>query len=605
MKLTLNLIWVLILSLVLVAGDFALAEAKPKRPSREHVVYFAGTPNELSVYQVYGAQDGKTLMLLGGIQGDEPGGFLSADLYTDISLLKGNLIVVPRANFYSIIMNHRGPDGDMNRQFGDPVTARRHKKIIKILKELMAQADLLLNLHDGSGFYRPTWEGPMANPKRYGQSLIADTDVYRTADGTILDLKGMALRVLLRVNAQIETPKYHILFNNHRTSAIDSLHKEQRKSATYYALTKCNIPAFGVESSKSLPSTALKIRHHNLVINSFMQDLGIVPESPGVKLARPLLKYLVIGINNQVPVVAAKGSTIEVHTGDRIVVLHIEANYERGLACDIRGVGSVNDLRQAFIIRKNTRVVVRKDHQEIGRVFIRVLTKQPAQRVKSKMLYFLVDVNGQRRVVADSEIITVIKGDRITLVELLSNLPNQSRIKVNFKGFAPPGTANLGEDRGFQIDTSTDLLKRYSRCPQGVSNDKQCYQVIASHGKYKLGSMVVEVAPARLQYVVLRRGQGQPLVYQHGETVRARVDERLEIIDLKTNVTCSEDLSFALAVGKKTVPLSGAVISTAEAPLARLPKATTSKGVKLVVMRHKQAIGHVHLQFGGSPDARE
>jgi hypothetical protein len=32
-----------------------------------------------------------------------------------MSLKKGNLIVVPRANFYSIIMNDRGPNGDMNR----------------------------------------------------------------------------------------------------------------------------------------------------------------------------------------------------------------------------------------------------------------------------------------------------------------------------------------------------------------------------------------------------------------------------------------------------------------------------------------------------------
>ncbi len=44
-------------------------------------------------------------MLIGRIQGNEPGGFLSADLYADMSLDTGNLIIVPRANFYSIIMN--------------------------------------------------------------------------------------------------------------------------------------------------------------------------------------------------------------------------------------------------------------------------------------------------------------------------------------------------------------------------------------------------------------------------------------------------------------------------------------------------------------------
>ena len=70
----------------------------------EHTVYFQNTAYELNIYRIYGSEPGKTLMLIGGIQGNEPGGFLSADSYADMKLKKGNLIVVPRANFYSIIM---------------------------------------------------------------------------------------------------------------------------------------------------------------------------------------------------------------------------------------------------------------------------------------------------------------------------------------------------------------------------------------------------------------------------------------------------------------------------------------------------------------------
>ena len=84
---------------------------------REHLVHFPNTSYELNIYKIYGKQPGKTLMLIGGIQGNEPGGFLSADLYADMRLEKGNLIVVPRANFNSIILNQRGPHGDMNRKF--------------------------------------------------------------------------------------------------------------------------------------------------------------------------------------------------------------------------------------------------------------------------------------------------------------------------------------------------------------------------------------------------------------------------------------------------------------------------------------------------------
>ena len=64
-----------------------------------HDVYFKNTDYELNVYKIYGAEKGKTMMIIGGIQGDEPGGYIAADLYADMALKKGNLIVVPRANF--------------------------------------------------------------------------------------------------------------------------------------------------------------------------------------------------------------------------------------------------------------------------------------------------------------------------------------------------------------------------------------------------------------------------------------------------------------------------------------------------------------------------
>jgi predicted deacylase len=120
----------------------------------EHVVHFPNTAYELSIYKIYGKKPGPTLMLIGGIQGNEPGGFLSADLYADMSLEKGNLIVVPRANFYSIIMNERGPNGDMNRKFAHEENEySMEDKIVTILKKLIGESDYLLNLHDGAGYF--------------------------------------------------------------------------------------------------------------------------------------------------------------------------------------------------------------------------------------------------------------------------------------------------------------------------------------------------------------------------------------------------------------------------------------------------------------------
>jgi hypothetical protein len=60
----------LILSAALVLFTSGRA-AEVKRPSREYKVYFENTPNELGVYRLYGRFDGKTIFILGGIQGDE------------------------------------------------------------------------------------------------------------------------------------------------------------------------------------------------------------------------------------------------------------------------------------------------------------------------------------------------------------------------------------------------------------------------------------------------------------------------------------------------------------------------------------------------------
>ena len=76
-----------------------------------HEVFLPNTDHELNVYRIFGEEPGRTIMIIGGIQGDEPGSYLTADLYADIHLKKGNLIVVPRANFYSILLDRREGSG--------------------------------------------------------------------------------------------------------------------------------------------------------------------------------------------------------------------------------------------------------------------------------------------------------------------------------------------------------------------------------------------------------------------------------------------------------------------------------------------------------------
>ncbi|MDR1049956.1 MAG: hypothetical protein LBP95_02525 [Deltaproteobacteria bacterium] len=341
---------------------------------RQHIVYFQGTPDELEIYKIYGRHEGPTIMVLGGIQGDEPGGFLSADLYADMALKRGNLIVIPRANFKSIIEFDRGSAGDMNRKFAEVQETDPDRGRIEIIKNLMAESDVFLNLHDGSGFFRPVWESDMANPARYGQCIIADAEVFSdAASGRQINLGRDARRAVEIINRDIQEKQYKFSFSNHDTLEETSRHKEQRKSATYYALTRLNIPAFGIETSKQLPSLEMKILQHNLAVNAFMEIYGVIPEQPRIRLNQAVLQYLVISVNGLLPVAVADGQTLAVAPGDVIEVVHVGANYDRGLSVDVVGLGSLNDIRLPLVIDAPTTVIARRDNQTFGRISLALL----------------------------------------------------------------------------------------------------------------------------------------------------------------------------------------------------------------------------------------
>ncbi|MDP2646393.1 MAG: M14/M99 family metallopeptidase [Desulfobacterales bacterium] len=484
----------MILTLAIVFTPISSAGAE----KRVHSVYFENTDYELSVYKIFGSNPGKTLMLIGGIQGDEPGGFLSADLYADISLAKGNLIVVPRANFQSIVLKLRKINEDMNRKFAEDRKSNYEAKIVVILKKLISESDVLLNLHDGSGFYSEKWESDSRNPNRYGQSIIADADVYvDPKTKKEIYLGDMARTAIKKINESIKNPLHHFHFNNHKTNETSSLHKEQRKSATFFALYSYSIPAFGVETHRGLPLEE-KVRQHNVAINAFMEIFDIVPELPGVNLEKPKLYYLVIAVND-LPLVVKDQQTLHVNKGDMLEISHIEANYKRGLTADIVGLGTINDARKEFRILNPTRIVVRKDYYPSGSVNIAIgeKTSLMAQgvslsgKVKASpnVKAFKTRINGIEHVFNNYGTANLVKGDKFQITDVVAEHVAPADLVVNFKGFVGDPTNNTGEDRGFVIDTAKPLLKRYSLDKKG----KQ-YQVVVTHKDKNMGRLLVNLS---------------------------------------------------------------------------------------------------------------
>jgi len=526
--------------------------------------FFQNTDYELNVYRISGKLPGKTLLIIGGIQGDEPGGFLSADLYADMELVRGNLIVVPRANFYSIILNRRQINEDMNRKFSGSSRENYEAQVVSILKRLITESDCLLNLHDGSGFYRDTWESEMRNPARYGQSIIVDCEDYRDLAGKEIPLGRMAKRAISKINDQIDNPDHLFHFNNHRTRAPDSSHPEQRKSATYYALYECGIPAFGIETSKSLPLET-RIYHHNLAVNSFMEILDITPEIPGIGLTQPQIKYAVVKINEGSPVVVANGETLHVRPNDTIKIIHIEGNYARGLSADIEGYGSVNDANKPFTLSSPTRVLIKKDHVLCGTFDIAFTQKSPsgyAVTVNPTVVVFKVRINGKEGYYPNGSHVDIVRGDLLELVDATTIPGSVTGITCNFKGFVGDKKSNTGEDRGYIIDTATDLWERYSLYKKG-----RVYQVIVSKDdKDIIGRLFFDIQPPLFEYMLLYLNGTDKRWVSNNEPIQLKLSDSMKIVDIKSNVAPDrltmvirgEEGSIPVRVGE---PVTGAKVA--------------------------------------------
>ena len=467
-----------------------------------HEIFLPNTDHELNVYRIFGEEPGKTIMIIGGIQGDEPGGYMTADLYADIHLKKGNLIVVPRANFFSILLNQReGLTGDMNRKFGENGNLKKSldEEVVIVLKHLIAESDLLLNLHEGSGFYSPVWIDDLENPNRYGQSIIYDAETYSLPDyqGSI-NLGGLARNIIQKVNGQIENTRYHFRPNNHDTISAETTHPEQKLSATYYALTQANIPAFGVETSKTIDKLETKISLHKLVINTFMEHLGIILDTPGLNLHTPELDYLLIKVNNGPSYAMPHGSTLKIEPGDEILITDIIANYKRGMVADIEGLGNRNDTHIPFRISKDTKVIVRKDSEECGWIALdagvqaaiptEVVASVDPSAIKAEEL--IINVNDTIQSLPAGSTLHIGKDSRLILKGIRTNIPHlDSEVLINFKGFAPPKSVNDGNDLDYPIYTSQDLWPRYS-----VNKKGKLYPVVATYNDKTIGEFWVELA---------------------------------------------------------------------------------------------------------------
>ncbi|MDD3475788.1 MAG: M99 family carboxypeptidase catalytic domain-containing protein [Sulfurimonas sp.] len=214
-----------------------------------------------------------TLLVIGGIHGDEPGGYFAASiLATHYKIDSNNLWVVPNLNKDSIVGDNRGLNGDMNRKFSVIKENDKDKQTVEDIKEIILQkkVSLVLNLHDGNGFYRKTNKGNIFNPNAWGQTCVIDQCAL-PIDQPFGNLNKIALDVKEAVNKRLIEEHHTFDVKNTNTKFDD---EAMQLSLTYFAVTN-NKPAFAIESSKNLPSLSQKVFYHLLAIEEFMNIMNI------------------------------------------------------------------------------------------------------------------------------------------------------------------------------------------------------------------------------------------------------------------------------------------------------------------------------------------
>ena len=223
------------------------------------------------------------VMLIGGIHGNEMGAYKAADLLINSTLKKGELFIIPRSNFTSILANVRGYNGDMNRKFSYISKKDPDYYYVELLKSAILEfkPDVLISMHDGYGF-------SIKNKRAWGQSIVIDEVRYKH-----FNLFSEANFVKNNANIYLKN-KLGLINTKTFTSHI---HDEQKKALTGWCLEN-GIKAFCIEASKQLRSLEEKVRTHLVILREFFKLYDVEIEELDEMIKKPV-KF----IDDSVPLV--------------------------------------------------------------------------------------------------------------------------------------------------------------------------------------------------------------------------------------------------------------------------------------------------------------
>lgn len=473
-------------------------------------MFFEGTQYPLGVVFIQGETPGPTVMIQGGIQGDEPTGFLSAQLLAESRVLKGNLIVVPRANVPSIHAHQRAVNVDMNRRFDRDYNQFYEDRLARVVRFLLSQSSAFIHLHEGSGFYDPEYVSALRNPSRWGQSIIIDANTHER-----LDLARLVNAALTEINASVKEPDLQFKLFNTRTFEPDSRYAvEMRKSLTFYALANLNIPAMAVEVSKNIGALGWKVKHQVYATSVLLRHCGVEIVPPQVDASEVLRMHERdhrVRINGKSldgqALALPPGGTLKVDPGSAGKDAH--GQVVAVFASDRQGVNLVDSPRMA--LERFQELETRVDGRKVSTTSVRFAGEMPPPLPDGPPV-FVCWLNGKPVQVKHGGVLHAVVGDQLLIDGVLGSKWKEI---LNFKGYTARPWANDGQDMGWEIILDPESFIDKYRLP-GPSKNVARYQVVRETAGARPASFFVDVEPRLVQSLKLVDAKGQPVSVHWG-----------------------------------------------------------------------------------------
>ena len=230
----------------------------------EYATLGQGTAWETEAVIVEAALEGPTVMVIGGVHGDEPAGAAAAEQISGWRIDQGRLIVVPRANTRALDARTRRTPGvkkdasDLNRQFplGRSPRTDLAQSIWSLVKE--SEPDFLIDLHEGFDVHR-------LNDKSVGSSVITDD----TPEGRLLGKK-----LVDAINETISDESRHFV----------SLGPPIAGSLARAAHEHLGIRTFILETTTKSQATAYRTRQHRIMMHRLLDELEMITHGPDVMI---------------------------------------------------------------------------------------------------------------------------------------------------------------------------------------------------------------------------------------------------------------------------------------------------------------------------------